>query len=51
MKSQLISVEDLEKSFLFYTIINYQFKTSVLKNVGKLVEQTVKAYKALLYKL
>ena len=31
------------KSFLFYAIINHQFKTSELKNIEKLVEQTVQA--------
>ena len=31
------------KHFLFYLIINYQFKTSELKNVEKLVEQTIQA--------
>ena len=30
---------------MFYAIINYQFKTSELKNVGKLVKQTVQALK------
>ena len=39
------------KAFLLYAIINYQLKTSVLKNVGKLVEQTSQAYKVLLYNL
>ena len=29
----------------FYAIINYQFKTSELKNVEKLVKQTVQALK------
>ena len=28
---------------MFYAIINYQFKTSGLKNVEKLVKQTVQA--------
>ena len=28
---------------MFYAIINYQFKTSELKNVEKLVKQTVHA--------
>ena len=28
---------------MFYSIINYQFKTSELKNVEKLVKQTVQA--------
>ena len=30
--------------FVFYARINYQFKTSELKNVEKLVEQTVEAF-------
>ena len=30
---------------MFYAIINYQFKTSELKNVEKLVTQTVQALK------
>ena len=30
----------------FYAIINYQFKTSELKNVEKLVKQTVQALKS-----
>ena len=30
---------------IFYAIINYQFKTSELKNVEKLVKQTVQALK------
>ena len=30
---------------MFYVIINYQFKTSELKNVEKLVMQTVQALK------
>ena len=29
--------------FLFYAIITYQFNTSELKNVEKLVKQTVQA--------
>ena len=29
--------------FVFYARINYQFKTSELKNLEKLVEQTVQA--------
>ena len=33
---------------MFYAIINYQFKTSELKNVEKLVTQTVQPLKALL---
>ena len=28
---------------MFYAVINYQFKTSELKNVEKLMKQTVKA--------
>ena len=37
------------KRFLLYVRINYQFKTSELKNIEKLVEQTVQAlYKVLL---
>ena len=31
---------------MFYAIINYQFKTSGLKNAEKLVKQTVKAFKS-----
>ena len=31
------------KSSMFYAIINYQFKRSELKNVEKLVKQTVQA--------
>ena len=31
------------KCSMFYAIINYQFKTSELKNVEKLVKQTVQA--------
>ena len=31
---------------MFYAKINYQFKTSELKNVAKLVKQTVKALKS-----
>ena len=34
------------KCFLFYTVINYQFKTSELKNLEQLVEQTVQALKS-----
>ena len=34
------------KRFLLYTIIDYEYKTSELKNVEKLVEQTVKALKS-----
>ena len=33
------------KCSMFYAIINYQFKTSELKNVKKLVKQTVQALK------
>ena len=33
---------------MFYAIINHQFKTSELKNVEKLVKQTVQSLKALL---
>ena len=33
------------KCSMFYAIINYQFKTSELKNVENLVKQTVKALK------
>ena len=36
------------KPFLFFAKINYQFKTSELKNVEKLVEQTGQAFKVLL---
>ena len=31
------------KCSMFYSIINYQFKTSELKNVEKLVKQTIQA--------
>ena len=31
---------------MLYTIIDYEYKTSELKNVEKLVEQTVKALKS-----
>ena len=31
---------------MFCAIINYQFTTSELKNVEKLVKQTVKAFKS-----
>ena len=31
------------KCSMFYAIINYQFKTSELKNLEKLVKQTVQA--------
>ena len=34
------------KCYMFYAIINYQFKTSELKNVEKLVKQTVQALKS-----
>ena len=33
------------KYSMFYAIINYQFKTSELKNVKKLAKQTVQALK------
>ena len=33
------------KCSMFYAIINHQFKTSELKNVEKLVKQTVQALK------
>ena len=33
------------KCSMFYAIINYQFKTSELKNIEKLVKQTVQAFK------
>ena len=33
---------------MLYAVINYQFKTSELKNVEKLVKQTVHALKVLL---
>ena len=36
------------KPFLFFAKITYQFKTSELKNVEKLVEQTAQAFKVLL---
>ena len=36
----------IKKKKMFYAIINYQFKTSELKNVEKLVKQTVQALKA-----
>ena len=37
---------DLDKAFfLFYAITNYQFETSVQKNVEKLVDKTVQAFK------
>jgi len=32
---------------MFYAIINYRFQTSELKNVEKLVKQTVQALKVL----
>ena len=38
----------IKKKKMFYAIINYQFKTSELKNVEKLVTQTVQPLKALL---
>ena len=34
------------KQFLFYVRINYRFKTSEMKNEGKLVEKTVQASKS-----
>ena len=34
------------KCSMFYAIINYQFKTSELKNVEELVKQTVQALKS-----
>ena len=33
------------KCSMFYSIINYQFETSELKNVEKLVKQTLQALK------
>ena len=33
------------KCSMFYAIINYQFKTGELKNVEKLVKETVQALK------
>ena len=36
------------KCSMFYAIINYQVKTSELKNVEELVKQTVQALKVLL---
>ena len=33
------------KCSMFYSMISYQFKTSELKNVEKLVKQTVQALK------
>ena len=33
---------------MFYAIINYQFKTSELKNVEMLVKQTIQALKVLI---
>ena len=33
---------------MFYALINYQFKTSELKNFYKMVKQTIQALKALL---
>ena len=35
---------------MFYAIINYQFKTSELKNVEKLVKQTVQSLRECLCK-
>ena len=37
------------KCSMFYAIINYQFKTRDLKNVEKLVKQTVQALKPYYY--
>ena len=37
---------DLYKAFLFYAIVNHQFKMRQLKNVEKLVEQTAQAFKS-----
>ena len=34
------------KCSMFYVTINYHFKTSELKNVAKLVKQTVQALKS-----
>ena len=34
------------KCSMFYAILNYQFNTSELKNVEKLVKQTVQALKS-----
>ena len=34
------------KCSMFYAIINYQFKTGELKNVEKLVKETVQAFKS-----
>ena len=34
------------KCSMFYAIVNYQFKTSELKNVEKMAKQTVKALKS-----
>ena len=36
------------KHFLFYARINYEIKTSELKNVDKLVEETLQAFTILL---
>ena len=35
------------KGFLLYAIANYEFKTSELTNVEKVVKQTVQAFKGL----
>ena len=43
--SQNLRVIYIKRS-VFYAIINYQFQTSELKNVEKLVKQTVKALKS-----
>ena len=39
------------KRLLFHALINYQFKTSELKNLEKLVEQTVQTLKSCLNEL
>ena len=38
--------DDYIKHFLFYVRINYRFKTSEMKDVGKLVEKTVQVSKS-----
>ena len=43
--SENLKVIYVKCSKMFYAIINYQFKTSELKHVEKLVKQTVKALK------
>ena len=46
-KSQLREVNgDLHKAFRFYVIVNYQLKTRELKNVEKLVKQTVQTLRS-----